>query len=353
MIHNPGGKNSKIEEVRKVLEEHPSGMTIKGISNEIGMNRNSVAKYLEILTISGEAERKNVGPAKLYTVSDNVPLSAMLDYSDDCILVLNDSLEIIRANKRFFEKFDFERSDVLDEPAEDIDLPMFEKKDDGESMPVFPDSSILPEIQSALSEMKKRSTEVEMEYDEGRFSFEVDIIPTTFHTGRTGLTLICKDTTKRKEAELELKKYRKRLEELVKDRAREIRRTKKRLSSLINASRDSIYMVDEDCRYIIVNKELTRRVGVDENELIGSRFEEFHTDEETKEFKKKIEKVFETGRKVVHKHSWENPEKHFIRTMSPVKDPDTDEIEKVAIVSKDMTLFCNCSTCDFEQDFNQ
>ncbi len=347
MISNPHGENEKLGEIKEVLEENPSGMTIKGISDKMGMNRNSVAKYLEILTISGEAERKTVGPAKVYKISDSVPLSAVLDYSDDCILVLDEEMRVTRANRQFFEKFDFDRGEVIDESARDVDIPIFDRIEEDEGIPVFPEESVLPDIQAALSEKKKRSTEIEMEFEEGDFFFEIEIIPTTFHSGRTGVTLVCKDITKRKQAENQLKEYRKRLEELVKDRAKEIRRTKERLSSLINASHDSIYMVDEDCRYIIVNKELVERIGVDENELIGSNFEEFHTEEETLEFREKVEKVFETGETVRHKHSWDDPERHFLRTMSPVKDPENQEVEKVAVVSKDITFMCDCEDCEY------
>lgn len=353
MISEFRGGNERLGEVKVVLEKNPSGMTIKGISDEIGMNRNSVAKYLEILTISGEAERRNIGPAKVYKLSDNVPLSAMLDYSDECILVLDEEMKVVRVNKRFFEKFDFEREEVIDEPAEDIEIPMFDRTEEDGGMPTFPEESVLPDIQTALSEKKKRSTEIDMECDEGRFSFDVDIIPTTFHSGRTGVTLICKDITKRKEAENELKEYRKRLEELVKDRAKEIRRTKERLSSLINASNDSIYMVDEECRYIIANDEILDRIGVDENDLIGSKFEEFHTEKETEEFREKVKSVFEKGEMVRHRHSWDDPERHFLRTMSPVRNPDTDEVENVAVVSKDMTSFCDCPICGFNREINQ
>lgn len=341
-------RSQNLSEVKEVLEQNPSGMTIQDISQEVGLNRNSVAKYLEILTISGEAEREKIGPAKVYSISEKVPLSAVLDYTDDLIVVLNTSMELVQVNEKCLEEFDLERDEVLESPVEDIDIPLFKKNESGdESMPSFPEESIIPEVQSALDDDEEKTVEVSFEQDSEKYHMEVDMVPTTFQNGMTGMTLICKDITERKEAEKQCRKYRERLEELVKERSAEIRRTKERLSSLINASDDSIYMVDEDCRYIIVNEEIASRIGVSEEELVGESFERFHTKEETEEFKEKVNKVFETGQMVSHKHVWDDEDRRFVRSMSPIRDPGTGEIENVAVVSKEMTSFCDCSLCGF------
>ncbi|MFP4116718.1 MAG: PAS domain-containing protein [Candidatus Aenigmatarchaeota archaeon] len=330
-------KNKNLNEVKQVLEENPRGMTIQDISEEVDLNRNSVAKYLEILTISGEAEREKIGPAKVYSLSERVPLSAVLNYSDDCIAVLNTSMELVQANSKFFESFDLDE-EVIGKKVKEIDIPPFRTDEAGDdSMPSFPGESIIPELQSALVGDEERTVEISFEDDSKQCHMEVDMIPTTFQNGMTGFTLIFKDITERKEAERECEMYRQRLGDLVKERTKEIKKTKERLASLINASDDSIYMVDEDCRYILVNDEMTQRLGADENNIIGSKFEEFHGKDEVEEFKEKVQKVFETGETVKHRHSWQEPERHFLRTLSPVKNTDTDEVKNVAVVCKDIT----------------
>ena len=45
-------------------------MTIKELSNEVKINRHSVAKYLEIMLDSGLVELKPVGIAKIYFASE-------------------------------------------------------------------------------------------------------------------------------------------------------------------------------------------------------------------------------------------------------------------------------------------
>ncbi|GEM_PF-2446154 len=329
--------NENLNKVKESLEKNPKGLTIREVSNKVDLNRNSVAKYLEILTISGEVERRKIGPSKVYTLSEKVPLSAVLNYTDNCIVVLSDDMDILQVNQEFFDKFNLDKEDVVGVPIEEVDIPLFRRNKDDGSVYSFPQASILPEIQTALNEDKQEDVETSFEFGSKRFYLEIDMVPTTFQNGEAGLTLILKDITKRKKAEDECRKYRKRLQELVKKRSKEIKRTKERLSSLINASDDSIYMVDRDCRYVIVNEELVSRLSKGEGEIVGESFSKFHSEDETREFQKKIDEVFESGDTVKHMHSWEEPERQFLRTLSPVKDPSGDT-KNVAVISKDITF---------------
>jgi len=50
-------------QVTNLLRAHPRGMTITDISRSLHLNRNSVAKYLEILVTSGQVEKQRIGRA--------------------------------------------------------------------------------------------------------------------------------------------------------------------------------------------------------------------------------------------------------------------------------------------------
>lgn len=337
MYYNTVENNTNLKNIKQVLKENPNGLTVKETSEKADINRNSAAKYLEILTIAGQVERKEVGPAKLYKLSDNVPLNMMLDYSSDSIIVIDKSLKIVQANENFIEKFDIKKKNILNEKIDHLELPLFKKDIEDDSIPSFPDESIIPEIQSALNENEQRTTEVSLDIESKKSYLEIDMIPTSLYNGDSGLTMIIKDITKRKEAELRCEKYNKRLQEIVEKRTKEIKRNKEMMQTLINAADDSIYMVDEDCRYIIVNDELASRLGTEKEQIIGEKFDKFHTEEETKEFKSKVQEVFEEKKMTKHEHSWDDPERHFLRTLSPVQNPEDNKVEKVAIVSKDIT----------------
>ena len=99
--------------VKEILRANPRGMTVTDISREININRNSVAKYLDVLLISGQVDMKRMGPAKAYFLSDRVPISAMLNFSSDCIMVLNSHLEMVQVNDIFLDLINVERDDVV------------------------------------------------------------------------------------------------------------------------------------------------------------------------------------------------------------------------------------------------
>jgi DNA-binding IclR family transcriptional regulator len=50
------GIAGKMSRVLAVLKENPRGLTVTGVSKAVGMNRNSAAKYLEMLVIAGRVD---------------------------------------------------------------------------------------------------------------------------------------------------------------------------------------------------------------------------------------------------------------------------------------------------------
>jgi response regulator of citrate/malate metabolism len=56
----------ELTKIKTILKDNPKGMTVTDIARKIQVNRNSVAKYLDILLISGHAEMVTFGPAKVY-----------------------------------------------------------------------------------------------------------------------------------------------------------------------------------------------------------------------------------------------------------------------------------------------
>ena len=84
-----------LDNIKKILIGHPRGLSILELSEKLSLNRNSVAKYLDVMTISGNVEKKNVGPAKIYFFVQRLPLSSFLEITTEGIVILNENLEII------------------------------------------------------------------------------------------------------------------------------------------------------------------------------------------------------------------------------------------------------------------
>jgi len=108
-----------------------------------------------------------------------------------------------------------------------------------------------------------------------------------------------------------------------------------RFDSLMEHADDSIYLLDKNFRYIMANNALLSRFNLSREKVIGKTFGQLHSEKETKEFIRKAQRVFETGKHVKTEHYKKG--KWFLRTLSPVKDNITDETIAVAVISKDIT----------------
>ena len=59
------GKDVK-QEIIRILEIHPEGLTVKALSNMIGVSRQTIIKYIFELKGSGVVYRRRVGSATLH-----------------------------------------------------------------------------------------------------------------------------------------------------------------------------------------------------------------------------------------------------------------------------------------------
>jgi len=75
----------EISAIRKILLENPDGLTIRNIAAMLGMNRNSTAKYLDMLQMQGGVTLKRSGPSKIYYLADKLPAAAILKLTKSCI----------------------------------------------------------------------------------------------------------------------------------------------------------------------------------------------------------------------------------------------------------------------------
>ena len=89
------------ERIREVLKKNPQGLSITDIVREVGVNRNTAGRYLEKLLLSGQVEMRHFGMAKIYSLANRVPVSAVLSISSELILQLDSSTRIVFINDAF------------------------------------------------------------------------------------------------------------------------------------------------------------------------------------------------------------------------------------------------------------
>jgi PAS domain S-box-containing protein len=104
------------------------------------------------------------------------------------------------------------------------------------------------------------------------------------------------------------------------------------------ASVDSMYLMNRDCTYLFMNEGHRRRFGLPLEKIIGRRYGEFHSEEDTREFSDCIREVCETCKPIIKEHRSERDGAYFLRTFTPLMSRSpVGEISKVVIVSKDIT----------------
>ena len=71
-------EDNEIDRIKEMLRSNPCGMNIKEISSAVVMSRNYIAKYLDVMTATGQLEVRYVGNAKLFYLAKRVPLESMI-----------------------------------------------------------------------------------------------------------------------------------------------------------------------------------------------------------------------------------------------------------------------------------
>ncbi len=246
------GYEDAIVRIKKFLRENPKGLTITDLSEMLGVSRNAVAKYMDILLISGQVEMQTYGPAKVYFLSSRIPLSAMVDLSSDLMIMFDQNLKVVQVNEGLLHFLDLERDDVIGMDVTDI---------------VFPfscDYDPANRIENGLRGEKFTSSTCHSRGERVRF-FNTKILPSTFDDGSPGVTMVLEDVTEQKNFENSL------------------RVTKENLSNFFNNIDDFLFVVDEQRNIVHINDTVVKRLGYTEAEIIGQPIYMIHPQERREE----------------------------------------------------------------------
>jgi PAS domain S-box-containing protein len=183
----------ELAQIKTILKNNPKGMTVTDIARKIRINRNSVAKYLDILLISGHVEMVTFGPAKVFFPSTRIPLSALLNFTNDYIIIFDKELKFLKANENFLKFSDLKRSDII-----------------GQSIDILQNTQLpIPELQqNAQRALEGTEFTIEKQYilKDQIYNLRIKYIPTTFDDGEPGVTLLIEDVTERKKTEKKMKR---------------------------------------------------------------------------------------------------------------------------------------------------
>ena len=201
----------RVDLIKKHLRWNPRGLTISDLSSKMDLNRNLVAKYLDMLLVSGQVEMEVLGTAKVYYLSHRVPISAMLEFSSDYVIMLDSEQRVIQVNEPVLKLLDTKRDSLLGKKPDEINNPFFN------CLPFFEPDNTEQVADNAI-------TETSVMLNGETYHFRVKQVQTAFEDGTKGLTFIIEDITAKKTFEETLQLSESRYRGIVEDQTEFITR---------------------------------------------------------------------------------------------------------------------------------
>ena len=195
-------EKDQLEKIEHLLTVHRKGLTIADISRKLDVTRNSVAKYLDILISSGRAERHAFGNTGVYFLSHRVPVSTVLDFASDLVIMLDDRGRIVQVNEALVQFFSKPREAFIGIPLDEAPVEMIRALCDLDEKSRVPGGT---------------PTETSFDLQEKKYYFRIKFLPTLFDDGQHGLTIIAENITTQKNYEQELIRSERRYRAIVED----------------------------------------------------------------------------------------------------------------------------------------
>ncbi|MFA4875795.1 MAG: PAS domain S-box protein [Methanoregula sp.] len=164
-------------------------MIIREISQQLSINRNSVARLLDILTAKEEVEFTMYGRSKVFYLAQQVPLPDLMKFSSNFIITLDQDFRLVQANDAFLHYIKLPKSAVLHTRLMDIPTDL------------FLDPEIIPSAYTAMMG-KENHREICIKKTDARDTwFKITITPTRFQDLSRGVILFLENLTEKKEIE--------------------------------------------------------------------------------------------------------------------------------------------------------
>jgi PAS domain S-box-containing protein len=226
--------------IKKALRFKSKGMSISEIASQLQMNRNSVAKYLEILSMNGEVEAKKLGTSKVYTVSQRVPISGWIRFSSDMIVIFNPEGQVLQVNDPFLRFCNLTDDEITGSDIRKIKNPLFR------------DIPLDHFINNDSGEKKTEYFEISLHSGDEEFYFRVKLVPVIFDDSTEGIMSIFENVSDHRRTEMALA-----------EREQEYR-------TVLENIQDVFYRSDKDGNLIMASPSWASMLGYDSlDECLG------------------------------------------------------------------------------------
>ncbi|WP_321504422.1 PAS domain S-box protein [uncultured Methanoregula sp.] len=250
---------TEIGRIKELLSSHPEGLSITDIAGTLQLNRNSVAKYMDILQIQGAADGRKMGTAKIYYHSQRIPAFSLRKVCSRPLLVCNQDMIPTDVNQAFLSYAGIPSEQVLQKPFESVPVRFLEG---GTSQQV---------LKKTLRGMEQR-IRAQVQTGTKTLPCSLLLVPVVFENGKPGISIIIEDTVSSAED-----------------------------SPAESASAGLLELLDDEIEYIVrytpegiiryANEPYCRAVGKMREELIGRPFKPLVSSEDSQRIRAHLDRL--------------------------------------------------------------
>lgn len=226
------GNGGELNKIREFLKTDPRGYNIREIADAVKNNRNSVAKYLDVLTSREEVDVRIFGKSKVYFLSQRVPISDLMKFSSKYIVVINNNRRIVQANQAFLRFTGMTKEQLIPCGMAEIACDFLKT------------TEIHSLIDRALSG-SELDHEIHTVSAAGDRYYKLTLTPTLFRDHSRGVIIVIEDITEKKKTEIALKQS--------EERARSMYAMMRLMCDTVP---DMIWAKDLNKRYLFANRRL-------------------------------------------------------------------------------------------------
>ncbi|MDO9539386.1 MAG: PAS domain S-box protein [Methanocalculus sp.] len=238
------GQTDEMIQIKELLKRYPRGMSITEISSTLHLHRNTAAKYLDILKIKGDVDRKQIGTAKNYFLVQRIPVSSLIAYWPVPLIVTDSRLNTVMVTKGVLSLLGCSLDVLYGVEINEIPISLFNDPAIGE---ICHDA-----VQGQSQSMTVRTTVKKKD-----LILRIMGIPIVFDTGRDGGALAFFDETERHKT------------------LRDLDGLKQKYSALLTGQKEYIIHITPSMAIKFLNAPFADRTGRSEGQIPGMSFNTF------------------------------------------------------------------------------
>ena len=167
----------ELSRIRKELEQHREGLSITDIATLLGLNRNSVAKYMDILQIQGLADGRKRGTSKVYFPSHRIPAESLRKTCTQPFVTLDQDGAVTEFNPAFSRLTGLSREQVLGKLPDQLPL-------------VHTEGGTLQQVFRAAIRGGEQKVQAMVRINGQEQPASLSLIPLVFATGKPGVAVL-------------------------------------------------------------------------------------------------------------------------------------------------------------------